>query len=259
VDLADSGSHPDLSFSVMKRSVALVREYLGEVARSLADAEPLVSQVALARAAEARMRERFGTNTHKGALFLGGMVLVARSRIRCDDEHALRAALGRAASEVRPLLANHGTHGAAARALFRVRGILGEVAHGLPSVFEVALPAFRAAVASGEAGDMPAFRMMASLMRTVEDTTALHRCGAVGLATLRADGARLDAVLDERGARGAAEFLRERNGAYRAANLTMGGVADLLGVAFGWLAWRGELARGKALRSRAAIDVGACP
>lgn len=188
------------------------------------------------------MREQFGTNTHKGALFLGGMILVARSRTRSDDEDALRRALARAASEVQPLLDNHATHGTAARALYRVGGIVGEVAHGLPSLFEVALPAFRAAVARGDGGDTPAFRMLASLMRTVEDTTALHRCGAVGLATLREDGARLDGALDERGARGAAEFLRERNGAYRAANLTMGGIADLLGVAFGWLAWCGELA-----------------
>ena len=225
----------------MERSVAFVREYLGDVARSLGRAEPLAAQVALARGAETRMRERFGTNTHKGALFLGGMVLVARARTASDDELGLRLALGRAAREVRPLLANEGTHGAAARARFRVGGILREVADGLPSVFEVALPAFRAALASGEDGDAPSFRMLASLMRTVEDTTALHRCGADGLATLRADGARLDGVLDERGPSGAAAFLRERNAAYRAANLTMGGVADLLGLALGWLAWRREI------------------
>jgi triphosphoribosyl-dephospho-CoA synthase len=186
------------------------------------------------------MRERFGTNTHKGALFLGGMVLVARDRAASDDELGLRLALGRAAREVRPLLANGATHGAAARARFRVGGILREVTDGLPSVFEVAVPAFRAAVARGEGGDAPSFRMLASLMRTVEDTTALHRCGERGLATLREDGARLDAVLDEAGPRGAAAFLCERNAAYQAANLTMGGVADLLGLAFGWLAWRRE-------------------
>jgi triphosphoribosyl-dephospho-CoA synthase len=187
------------------------------------------------------MRERFGTNTHKGALFLGGMVLVARARAACDDERALRAALGRAAGEVEPLLGNGGTHGAAARARFGVGGILREVACGLPSVFEVAVPAFRAAVARGEDGDAPSFRMLAALMRTVEDTTTLHRCGESGLATLRVDGARLEAALDEGGARGGAAFLRERNAAYREANLTMGGVADLLGLAFGWLAWCGEL------------------
>jgi triphosphoribosyl-dephospho-CoA synthase len=72
----------------------------------------------------------------------------------------------------------------------------------------------------------------------VEDTTALRRCGPAGLVVLREDGARLDAALD---AGAAADFLRARSEAYRAMNLTMGGVADLLGVAHGWLADRGEL------------------
>jgi len=72
----------------------------------------------------------------------------------------------------------------------------------------------------------------------VEDTTALHRCGHAGLAALREDGARLDAALD---AGAGADFLRGRSEAYRAMSLTMGGVADLLGVAHGWLADRGEL------------------
>jgi triphosphoribosyl-dephospho-CoA synthase len=241
VDLEDAGSHPDLSFSIMERSVAFVRAYLGDLSRSLGRAERLSAQIALAREAEARMRDLFGTNTHKGALFLGGMVLVARAHTASDDERALRGALGRAAREIEPLLENPGTHGAAARARFGVGGILREVAVGLPSVFEVAVPAFRAALARGEDGDAPSFRMLASLMRVVEDTTALHRCGAEGLATLRADGARLDRTLDERGCRGGAAFLRERNAAYRKANLTMGGVADLLGLAFGWLVYCGEL------------------
>jgi triphosphoribosyl-dephospho-CoA synthase len=145
------------------------------------------------------------------------------------------------ARELEPLLAIGGTHGAAARARFRMGGILHEVGAGLPSVFDVALPAYRAAAARGERADAPPFRMLAGLMQTVEDTTALHRCGADGLALLRADGARLEAVLDAGGARAAVRFLRERNTAYRELNLTMGGVADLLGVAYGWLAWRGEL------------------
>jgi triphosphoribosyl-dephospho-CoA synthase len=238
VDREDHGSHPDLTFDLMERSIALVRGHLGEVARSLARGEPLAAQVALSRAAEGRMLERFATNTHKGAIFLCGVVLAARARAGRDDEHALRLSLALVARELGPLLAPGATHGAAARARFGVGGILREVAAGLPSLFEVALPAHRAAAARGERGDAPAFRMLSALMRAVEDTTALHRCGERGLATLRADGARLDAVLDAGGARGAAAFLRQRNAAYRELNLTMGGVADLLGVAYGWLAWR---------------------
>jgi triphosphoribosyl-dephospho-CoA synthase len=227
----------------MERSVALVRAHLADVAGTLQRGEPLAARVALARAAERRMIARFGTNTHKGALFLGSVVLAARARAACDDVRLNRAALARVAHDLAPVLAIDRTHGAVARARFGVGGILREVEAGLPSVFDVALPAFRAAVARREGGDAPSLRMLAGLMCTVEDTTALHRCGAAGLATLRRDGARLDAVLDAGGAPAAAVFLRDRNAAYREMNLTMGGVADLLGVALGWLTWSGELAR----------------
>ncbi len=51
MDLADSGSHPDLSFALMERSLGLVRGYLLEVSVSLGRGEPLAAQVELARAA----------------------------------------------------------------------------------------------------------------------------------------------------------------------------------------------------------------
>jgi triphosphoribosyl-dephospho-CoA synthase len=66
----------------------------------------------------------------------------------------------------------------------------------------------------------------------------LHRCGRAGLARLREDGARLERLVPA-GAHVA--FLHDRNALYRRMNLTMGGVADLLGATFGWLGYRGEL------------------
>ena len=65
-------------------------------------------------------------------------------------------------------------------------------------------------------------------MERVEDTTALHRAGAAGLARIRWDGARLAALLDageDPDAR-----LAEWNDDYRRERLTMGGVADCLAV-----------------------------
>jgi triphosphoribosyl-dephospho-CoA synthase len=225
----------------MERSVASVGEQLGLLAGSLGRREPLPAQVALARVAERQLLAQFGVNTHRGALFLGGVVLAAQARAAGGGEEDLRLAVAAVAWELDVLRSVEGTHGAAARARFGVGGILREVETGLPSVFEVALPAYRRAIARGEAGEAPTFRMLASLMRTVEDTTALHRCGAAGLSVLRADGGELERRLD---AGDAIPFLRDRNAAYRALNLTMGGVADLLGIALGWLAASGVLAPG---------------
>jgi triphosphoribosyl-dephospho-CoA synthase len=241
VDLEDRGSHPDLSVPLMRRSIALVGAYLAELSASVAAGEPLPRQVAIGRAAERRMLAALGTNTHKGAIFLGGLLVLGRHRAGGDGEGAVREALSGVA---RALAAEgrNGTNGGAARRRYHVGGIVEEAAAGLPSVFEVALPALRDALRRGRAEDEAAFAALARLMQTVEDTTALHRCGEAGLARLRADGARL-AELVEAGAGGHVAYLRERNAAYRRMNLTMGGVADLLGVALGWLVHLGELPR----------------
>jgi triphosphoribosyl-dephospho-CoA synthase len=81
--------------------------------------------------------------------------------------------------------------------------------------------------------------MLGRLMSTVEDSTSLHRCGREGLVTVREDGRKLELLVLQRG--DFLGFLAERNEAYISRNLTMGGVADLLALAFAWLAHTGEI------------------
>jgi triphosphoribosyl-dephospho-CoA synthase len=82
----------------------------------------------------------------------------------------------------------------------------------------------------GGSRQQAAFFMLSRLMQTVEDTTALHRCGRPGLAQLQRDGRLLEAMLTE--GFDPVPLLTKLNVEYRAMNLTMGGVADLLGVTF---------------------------
>jgi triphosphoribosyl-dephospho-CoA synthase len=238
VDLEDTGSHPDLSLGLMESSIALLGDYHAELCASLFRGEPVERQVAIAQGAERRMLGRLGSNTHKGAIFLGGVLLMARDRAGTGDEGAVRLAAESVARDLLGRIAPRSTHGEAARARFGVGGILREVATGLPSVFECALPTYRAAAREGADHARASFAALARLMQTVEDTTALYRCGPPGLAQLREDGACLEALV-RRGDHLA--YLRERNAAYARTGLTMGGVADLLGVAFGWLVATGEV------------------
>jgi triphosphoribosyl-dephospho-CoA synthetase len=239
VDLEDCGAHPDLSLPLMERSILLVGEYLEALRGSVERGEPLGAQIALARAAEGRMLATLGTNTHKGALFLGGLLVLAVDRAGPDDEAAVRRAVAEVARVLAAAAPPSGTHGDEARRRHGVGGILAEAAAGLPSVFEVAVPALRAALADGADPEAASFLALGRLMQAVEDTTALHRCGRDGLEHLRRDGARLEQLVP---AGAHVPFLRERNQHYRRLNLTMGGVADLLGAALGWLVFRGELA-----------------
>jgi triphosphoribosyl-dephospho-CoA synthase len=238
VDLADTGSHSDLTLTLMERSIGLLAEVFGALVASLARGEPLAAQVTLGQAAEGQLQRAFGTNTHKGALFLGGLLLAGRWRAP-DGEAPLRLAVAEVAREWlahRPLPESHG---AAARRRFGVGGVVAEALGGLPSVFEVALPAWRAAAARGQGGDAAAFAAMAALMQAVEDTTALHRAGAAGLARLRSDGRELGRRLEA--GEDHLAFLATTNAAWRQLGLTMGGVADLLGVSLGLLRHLGEL------------------
>jgi triphosphoribosyl-dephospho-CoA synthase len=77
-------------------------------------------------------------------------------------------------------------------------------------------------------------------MQTVEDTTTLHRGGIAGLERVRRDGRELERIVAE-GGDGVA-FLERLNRDYKRDRLTIGGVADMLGIAFGWLVFGGEIA-----------------
>jgi triphosphoribosyl-dephospho-CoA synthase len=258
VDRADCGSHPDLSFGLMQRSIDLVAEYLSELVVSLSAGEGFAAQRAIAQRAEQRLFAELGTNTHKGYIFLSGMLLIARQRAGSADEDALRHALAALCTEFFAPAAGDSsvargdegaqTNGGRARRQFNSGGIVAEALAGYPSVFEHGLPAYRAARratatarARGQAarGDTASFALLARLMQNVDDTTTLHRAGPPGLARIKRDGARLERCIaagDDHHA-----LLDELNRDYVRANITIGGVADLIGICYALLIVDGEI------------------
>jgi triphosphoribosyl-dephospho-CoA synthase len=237
VDLLDSGSHPDLSLAKMTASIDLVADYFADLLAALAVGAPLAELVATGRRAEERMLATLGTNTHKGAIFLGGLLLVARYRCPVDDRRALKATVAAVGREVLAFSPLPASNGQAARAIYRAGGIVAESRAGLPSLFDIALPAWILGWRLCGCPQRANFFMLSRLMQTVEDTTALHRCGPAGLAKLQRDGRLLEATLTE--GFDPLPLLTALNLEYRQLNLTMGGVADLLGAAFGILDYEG--------------------
>ncbi len=65
VDRADNGSHPDLSFADMSRSIDLLPAYFDELL-DFDDPLDLAACVAAGRRAERRMADAIGANAHKG-------------------------------------------------------------------------------------------------------------------------------------------------------------------------------------------------
>lgn len=250
VDRVDCGSHPDLSFALMRRSLGLVADYLGEMVVSLAAGEDFGAQRAIGLRAERRLLAELGTNTHKGYIFLSGMLLIARRRARSGDEGVLRAQLCALCAEFFTAAGHDAspTNGRRARQRFNAGGIVAEALAGYPSVFEHGLPAYRAARrhaarAPGHAcRDAASFALLARLMQVVDDTTTLHRAGPAGLARVKRDGARLERAIAEGGDYHA--LLDELNRDYVRANITIGGVADMLGICYALLIAGGEIEAG---------------
>lgn len=239
VDRLNNGSHPDLSLALMEASIVIVKDFLDATVCSLVCGEAFAHQKQLAIVAEQRLYDELGTNTHKGFIFLSGMLLIACWQADSDDETRLRETLSQLAIRffrTAPVVASNGQR---VRDQYQAKGIVGETALGLPSLFEVALPAFRQAMSRFGDAEIAAFAAMARLMQSVEDTTTLHRAGPLGLHRLKKDGKRLERLIADGGDHRA--FLIDLDRDYARMRMTMGGVADLIGMTFGVLMASGEL------------------
>lgn len=241
VDLADSGSHSDLSLGVMERSIGYIAEYLNEVKASLISGEPFGCQKQIAIRAEQRLYDNLGTNTHKGYIFLSGMLMIARWHSESADERSVRLSLSSLSVDFFNNCEEHSSNGLKVRKKYNAGGIVHESVNGFPTLFEEALPAFRKAMTLHGCFRAASFAMLARLMQTVEDTTTLHRAGPLGLARVKRDGRRLEQIVGN--GDDYIEHLTELNRIYIHLNITIGGVADMLGLSYGFLLSSGEISR----------------
>lgn len=239
VDLLDNGSHPDLSFPVMERSVGIVARYLEEIVASLRAEEAFDRQKEIALRSERRLYAEIGTNTHKGYIFLAGMLLIARHHAGTSGESAVRKSLSAISRTFFSTAGERDTHGERVRRQFHGGGIVREAIEAYPSLFDGALPVFRQVMEQRKCVTTASFAMMARLMQTIDDTTTLHRGGMEGLERVRRDGRALERIIAEGG--DCAAFLERLNQDYKRLNLTIGGVADMLGIAFACLIFGREI------------------
>lgn len=232
VDRRDNGSHQDLNYPLMARSIRLLERYFFDCAADLEAGHDLGRLRQRGIAAERAMLEQLGANTHRGAIFLGGLLLGAVHAAAARDSATVSVAVADTARRLFEAGLPAGTPGSEARARYGAGGIIREALRGFPSVFEVGVPALRDAGRLGFDWRDGLFLAMARLMQTVEDTTALRRCGPAGVACLQRDGAKLETLLLDGG--DPVVFLTGANRRYQLQRLTMGGVADLLAISVAW-------------------------
>lgn len=228
VDLLNNGAHPDLSLLIMSRSIVLLRSYLQKLCVALDSGAEQQELIGIGQDAEARMLEELGTNCHRGGIFLSGLLLAAcryADPLNPEEFQQGIKATAKVFFEKEPA---HNSHGQRVRKLYQVGGIVGEACEGLPTVFDEALPALLKA----ESYPYAAYLAMSRLMQKVDDTTSLHRCGPVGLDLLRKSGRQIEQDILSRA--DPTRLLIELGREFSERNLTMGGVADLLGISLGY-------------------------
>lgn len=257
----DSGSHVDMDATTFMRSLFSLRGYFQKIAAAGAAGAGFESLVALGISAEGNMLTATGgVNTHRGAIFCMGMACAAAARAAACSVTAQRAASADAASgelgphgnvpiQITPanirttLLATwgdalaahchhreHAAHGTTAMHVHGAGGARAELAAGMPSVFDIALPTIEHALSDGRGDRQARIDAFFALMANVEDTNVYHRGGAAGTRLVREAGAAFVA----RGGTGAADWHAcavQVHEMLVAKHLSPGGVADLLAVA----------------------------
>lgn len=193
VSLVDNGSHHDMTAATFMRSLFALRHYFIEITEAgMADARFDTLQ-RLGVAAEARMLGATGgINTHRGAIFCLGMLCAAIGYCRAHhivlSAQAIRATLllqWGAALAAHTHAGSTRSHGVQAAAQYAASGAREEAALGLPSVFEVALPALTRTLDAGRSLHCAQVDAFFSLMAHVSDTNVYHRGGAEGAATVK--------------------------------------------------------------------------
>jgi len=232
VDRRGAGAHSDLSLDLMRQSAAAIAPYfeaMGDSAQSMPFDRGLRTEVAaIGRAAESAMLQATnGSNAHKGAIWILGLLVTAASRGIDLNPAAIAqdaAFLARLPDRAQPQLLSHGE---LVRARYGATGARGEAFAGFPHVLHVGLPTLRAERNRARTETNSRLWALLNIMARLEDTCVLYRGGAEGLAIVQKGAS--DALLAGGPGSVAGELAMLRlDQELLIRNISPGGAADLL-------------------------------
>ena len=200
VDLEGCGSHADMDYALMLRSIEALRPWFVRIAAHDGDL------VSLGLEAEAAMLAATNNvNTHKGALFCLGLVLSATGK----EGIPVRARIVEIALGIPETGRSKERKG--------VKGALAMAREGYKELFDKWLPELRTN------GPLPTLML---IMASLDDTNILHRGGSEALAYVKARATEIY----ENGRIGIENEIREFGRELKDRNLSPGGAADMLAL-----------------------------
>jgi len=189
-DARGSGAHRDLDLQRMLNSARSLHGTFLSMARAAAGQEPHQAlREHLARIGRAGERCMFaathGSNAHRGAIWVVGLLVAARSILGEANPREVAALAARIATLPDRHAPVQDSHGARVCRRYGVSGARGEAIAGFPHVVEVGLPALRAARAKGTDETCARLDALVAIMATLDDTCLLHRGGLPALEAAR--------------------------------------------------------------------------
>jgi triphosphoribosyl-dephospho-CoA synthase len=201
VDRRGTGAHSDLSLAIMRRSAFAIEPYLREMAL-ISDrnypSQPLREQLAvIGRQAEhAMLKATSGSNAHKGAIWILGL-LTSAAAMQIEDQ-ALASTIAEAAKKIAsfkdPATPRLVSHGDLVAKRYGVAGARGEALGGFSHVVEIGLPMLHSKRASGVTETVARLDTLLRIMSCLDDTCLLYRGGEEALVTAKAGAAAVESA-----------------------------------------------------------------
>jgi len=201
VDRRGAGAHKDLSLAIMRRSALIIEPYLCEMELISIGSHPSQRMreqlAAIGRDAErAMLKATGGSNSHKGAIWILGLLISAAAMHVEDAPKASEiATLAKEIASFEDLAAPRlVSHGDLVAKRYGGAGARGEALGGFPHVIYIGLPVLRAKRASGATESVARLDTLLSIMSRLDDTCLLYRGGEKALVAAKTGAAAVEEV-----------------------------------------------------------------
>lgn len=234
VDRRGNGAHQDLHLGLMHASALSLWPAFKEMAEAALHfgvvGQPLREAIGrIGREGEAAMLHTTGgVNTHRGAIWALGLLVVAAA---LEPDNRTSAALSLRAAQLALIDDRYSpvqnSHGAEVAQRYGARGAREQAQLGFPAVLHYGLPQLQRSRATGQGEQNARLDALLAIMTTLADTCVLYRAGESGLEAMQRGAQK---VLDAGGSAslGGRRCLHELDLQLLSLNASPGGAADLL-------------------------------
>lgn len=218
--------------STFEKSAKAIKPFFAELAmQGFAGKKLEELRITGLKAEKAMYEATGGINTHKGAIFILGLLAAAAGKALRNGQNPFDA--GKIATKswgsqlLLPEEFKELTNGSAAYRKFGIKGARGEAASGFKSVYKIGLPALREVLKAKKKPEEADVHCFFALLEKTSDTTLVHRGGLDGLefARRKAHEFNVSGGVFDRNWKETAEKIHQ---GFVERNLSAGGVADLL-------------------------------